>query len=201
MNKLLRRGLMGLAALAIPTGAVLASPLAAHAAPVSTGSTTCNNGYMGPYGNYLPGTPLPSVVTTNLDVPSGAVCVLSGNEVKGNVSVEGSLTAWGGHFDKNVTVTGGEFAGKNNSVQIDGNLTILDPAADSYNGFWVNQGTTNLVKGNMSYTIDSTTAYPMYHSPLLHFEGTTVQGHFNYSDQGTGWTGHFDQGGLTVLGS
>jgi hypothetical protein len=169
---------------------------AAHTAPVIP---QCNNGYMGPYGNYLPSSPLPSVITTNLDVPSGSVCVLTGNEVMGNVTVEGSLTAWGGHFDKNVTIKGGEFAGKNNRVQIDGNLSFLNPAADSYNGFWGNQDGSNLVKGNVTYTIDNTMAYPLYHSPLLDFEGgTNVIGNFYYSDQGTGWAGHLNTAGLTA---
>jgi hypothetical protein len=43
--------------------------------------------------------------------------------------------------------------------------------------------------------------YPDYQSPLLYFGGgTTVNGNFNYSDLGTGFRGHLDQGGLTVLG-
>jgi hypothetical protein len=106
---------------------------------------------------------------------------------------------WGGHFDKNVTVKGGEFAGKNNRVQIDGNLTITNPAVYSSNGFWGNQDGTNLVKGNVTYTIDNTMAYPDYQSPSLYFGGgTQVVGNFNYSDQGTGFPGHLDTGGLTA---
>jgi hypothetical protein len=201
MKKLLTRGLLGLAALAVPAAAALASPLAASAAPSS--STTCNNGYWNQYGNVTITNPLPSVVKTNLVVPTGAVCGLSGNEVQGNVDVQGSLVAYGGVFDKNVSVTGGLFKSVNEGVTINGNLSFLDPAPGSYNGFWGNQfGTTNVVKGNLSYTIDSSTSYPMYNSPLLYFGGgTTVNGNLSYSDQGTGWTGHVDQTGLNVLGN
>jgi hypothetical protein len=135
------------------------------------------------------------VITNNLDVPAGTMCALSGNEVMGTVTVEGSLTVWGGHFDKNVSVTGGAFAGINNPVQIDGQLSFLNPAAYSYNGFWVN----GLVKGNVTYKIDNTMAYPDYQSPLLYFGGgTQVVGNFSYSDQGIGFAGHLDTHGLTA---
>jgi hypothetical protein len=109
---------------------------------------------------------------------------------------------WGGQLDRNVTVTGGQFRGINWGVTIGGNLIIVDPAANSQNGFWGNQGgSTNVVKGLVSYTIDSSTAYPNYQSPSLYFGGgTTVQGKFTYSDSGTGWAGHLDKGGLTVIG-
>jgi hypothetical protein len=200
MKKLLTRGLLGLAALAVPAGAALASPLAASAA---TNSTTCNNGYWNVNDNITITKPLPDVVTTNLVVPPGAFCGLAGNEVQGNVTVQGSLVVYGGVFDKNVSVTGGLFKGVNNGVTINGNLSFQDPAVGSYNGFWGNQGgSTNIVKGNLSYTIDSSTSYPLYNSPLLYFAGgTTVNGNMSYSDQGTGWPGHLDKTGLQVLGS
>jgi hypothetical protein len=116
--------------------------------------------------------------------------------------VEGSLVAFGGTFDASVSVFGGSFQGVNNGVTILGNLSFLNPAVYSYNGFWGNQfGTTNSVNGSISYTIDSTTAYPMYQSPLLYFGGgTNVHGNFTYSDQGTGFQGHLDTGGLVVNG-
>jgi hypothetical protein len=42
----------------------------------------------------------------------------------------------------------------------------------------------------------------MYQSPLLYFGGgTNVQGSFTHSDQGTGFPGHLDQGGLQVSGA
>ena len=145
--------------------------------------------------------PSGSVITTNLNVPAGASCRLFGNEVKGNVSVQGSLVAFGATFDRNVSVTGGSFAGENWGVTVKGNLSFVDPATYSYNGFWGNYS-HNTVDGNLSYVIDSSTAYPCYQSPLLYFGGgTNVNGSFNYSDQGTGFAGHLDQGGLTVGGS
>ena len=174
------------------TAASAATNPNANANPATTGTTTCAGDI-----------PSGSVITTNLNVPAGATCRLSGNEVKGNVTVQGSLVAFGATFDRNVSVTGGSFAGENWGVTIKGNLSFVDPATYSYNGFWGNQGgTTSTVEGNLSYVIDSSTAYPCYQSPLLYFGGgTTVNGSFNYSDQGTGFAGHLDQGGLTVKGS
>ena len=187
-----------LAAAAVPAAlaASLLGTTAASAAtnpnanPAPTGTTTCTGDL-----------PSGSVITTNLNVPAGATCRLFGNEVKGNVSVQGSLVAFGATFDRNVSVTGGSFMGQNWGVTIKGNLSFVDPATYSYNGFWGNYS-PNTVGGNVSYVIDSSAAYPCYQSPLLYFGGgTTVNGSFNYSDQGTGFAGHLDQGGLTVGGS
>jgi hypothetical protein len=187
-----------LAAAAVPAAlaASLLGTTAASAAanpnanPATTGTTTCTTDGLSP-----------SVITTNLNVPAGATCRLYGNEVKGNVSVQGSLVAFGATFDRNVSVTGGSFAGVNWGVTIKGNLSFVDPATNSYNGFWGNYS-PNTVDGNLSYVIDNSTAYPCYQSPLLYFGGgTTVNGSFNYSDQGTGFAGHLDQGGLHVVGS
>jgi len=178
------------AALAASLLGTTAASAAANPNAATTGTTTCTTDGLSP-----------SVITTNLNVPAGATCTLYGNEVKGNVSVQGSLVAFGGTFDKNVSVTGGSFAGKNWGVTIKGNLSFVDPATYSYNGFWGNYS-SNTVEGNLSYVIDSSTAYPCYQSPLLYFGGgTTVNGNFNYSDQGTNFAGHLDQNGLTVKGS
>ena len=180
------------AALAAALLGTTAASAAANPNAGTNGTTTCTTDGLSP-----------SVITTNLNVPAGATCRLYGNEVKGNVSVQGTLVAFGATFDRNVSVTGGSFSGVNNGVTIKGNLSFVDPATYSYNGFWGNQGgTTNTVDGNVSYVIDSNTAYPCYQSPLLYFGGgTTVNGSFSYSDQGTGFAGHLDQGGLNVLGS
>ena len=188
-----------LAAAAVPAAlaaTLLGTSTAAFAAtnpnanPATTGTTMC------------PGDlPSGSVVTTNLNVPAGATCRLFGNEVKGNVTVQGSLVAFGATFDRNVSVTGGSFAGENWGVTIKGNLSFVDPATYSYNGFWGNYS-HNTVDGNVSYVIDNSTAYPCYQSPLLYFGGgTTVNGSLSYSDQGTGFAGHLDTGGLNVVGS
>ena len=187
-----------LAAAVVPA-ALAASLLGSTAAgaatnpnPTATGTTTCTSDGLSP-----------SVITTNLNVPAGATCRLYGNEVKGNVSVQGSLVAFGATFDRNVSVTGGSFAGANWGVTIKGNLSFVDPATYSYNGFWGNQGgTTSTVDGNMSYVIDSSTAYPCYQSPLLYFGGgTTVNGSFSYSDQGTGFAGHLTRVGSPLMGA
>jgi hypothetical protein len=143
-------------------------------------------------------------VMTNVTVPANSTCDLSWADVHGNVTVNGSLVTYGiTHFGGNVQVNqGGSFAASNWGVTIDGNLSFLNPATYSYNGFWGNQGgTSNLVKGNINYTITSGMQYPMYQSPLLYFGGGThVNGNLNYSDQGTGFPGHLDTGGLTVGG-
>jgi hypothetical protein len=161
-----------------------------------TGNATCIDGrYAG------------TIVATNVTVPAGAKCDLSWADVKGNVSVQGTLTSYGAtKFEKNVSVVGGQFGTANWAIEIDGNLSFLDPAAGSYNGFWGNYGGINLVKGNMSYTIDSATAYPCYSSPLLYGGGgVQVNGNFSYTDNGIGQAGHFDQdfatNGFSVTGS
>ena len=70
----------------------------------------------------------------------------------------------------------------------DKNLTITNPA-DAYaspiggsNGFYGNEGgTTNVVKGNVSFTLSSG-VYAAYTWPSLYFGGgTTVGGVINYS--------------------
>jgi hypothetical protein len=169
--------------------------VASASASAVTGTTSCNSDVQSP-----------PVITTNLDVPAGATCRLFGTEVKGNVSVEGSLTAFGALLDQNVSVNpGGSFAQVNHPVTIRGNLSFLDPAANSQNGFWGDEYglAASTVKGNVSYVIDSNTIYPCYQSPLLYIGGLTttfVNGNFSYSDQGTGFPGHLDAGQLSVLG-
>jgi hypothetical protein len=144
-----------------------------------------------------------TVVTQNVDVPANTSCDLSWADMQGNVTVEGSLTTAGiTTFEHNVTVAGGSFAASNWGVTIGGNLQITDPSTYSYNGFWGNQGgTSNEVKGNVTYTITNAMNYPDYQSPLLYFGGgTEVDGTFTYTDHGTGWAGHLDTGGLSVIG-
>jgi hypothetical protein len=144
-------------------------------------------------------------VNSNITVPAGKTCDLSWADVKKNVEVYGSLKTMGiTHFEGNVTVhPGGSFGAANWGVTIDKNLQITDPATYSYNGFWGNQGgTTNVVKGSLIYTIDANASYPMYQSPLLYFGGgTTVEKDFTYTDQGVGFAGHLDTGGLHVNGT
>jgi len=180
----MRKLIMGIAVVAM-----FAIPSIATAAP-ATGSTTCTDS-SDLQGKVIPG---------NVTVPAGATCNLSWSDIKGNVAVNGRLVTYGQtHFEKNVGVTGGSFAAANWGVTIDGNLSFLNPAVYSYNGFWGDYS-PNVVKGNLTYTITSDTVYPDYQSPLLYFGGgTTVNGSFNYSDQGSGFAGHLDTGGLKVL--
>jgi hypothetical protein len=171
---------------AVVAAASLMVPAASMAAG-ATGSTSCTGDMSG------------QTIATNVTVPSGARCDLSWSDIKGNVSVAGSLVTFGKtHFERNVSVVGGSFAASNWGVTIDGNLSFLNPAVYSYNGFWGNYS-PNEVKGNLNYTITSDTTYPQYQSPLLYFGGgTQVDGSFTYS---TGGVGHLDTGGLHVNGS
>jgi hypothetical protein len=119
------------------------------------------------------------------------------------VAVSGTLQTWAPvTFDKNVTVNpGGHFKASNWGITINGNLQITDPAANSDNGFWGNQGgTANEVKGNVSYTITPAANYQMYQAPYLYFGGgTKVDGSVTYVDNGSGFHGGFDQGGLSAI--
>jgi hypothetical protein len=169
---------------------VLAIPAMASAAPGGGGTTCTDNSMAG------------KTIATNVTVPAGARCDLSWSTIKGNVTVNGDLVTYGQTtFEKNVSVDRGSFAAMNWDVTINGNLSFVNPATYSYNGFWGDYS-PNVVKGNLTYTITSDTVYPDYQSPLLYFGGgTRVNGNFTYSDLGTGFAGHLDQGGLTVLGS
>jgi hypothetical protein len=179
----MRKLIMGIAVVAM-----FAVPAVAMAAP-ATGSTTCTD------SSNLQG----QTINSNVTIPAGATCNLSWSDIKGNVTVNGRLVTYGiTHFEKNISVNGGSFAAANWGVTIDGNLSFLNPAVYSYNGFWGDYS-PNVVKGNLSYTITSDTVYPDYQSPLLYFGGgVTVNGNFNYSDQGSGFPGHLDKGGLTA---
>jgi hypothetical protein len=204
MKKLLTRGLLAIAALAVPAGAALALPAAANAATAhdsvqgGTWTVTTSNTGSTIYGD---------TINSNLDVPAG-VTFFTSSHVTGNLTVEGTLYAVGGTFDKNVNVNpGGMFQGMNWGVTIKGNLNILDPAANSQNGFSGDEyGTSSLVMGNVNYKIDSLTAYPNYQSPQLYLYNTTVKGNLNYIDQGIGFPGHLDnwaavQGATSISGN
>jgi hypothetical protein len=145
-------------------------------------------------------------ITTSVNVPAGATCDLSWADVTtgNNVTVNGHLRSYGQtHFGKNVTINqGGSFDAGNWGIVIDGNLAFTNPATYSYNGFFsLNHPDWDysVVHGNIDYKITSAMAYPDYQSPLLYFGGgVKVDGNFSYSDQGTGFPGHLDTGGLTA---
>jgi hypothetical protein len=173
MNKLLKRGLMGLAALAIPAGAALALPLAASATPLSP--------------HY------------SLTIPNdGQRHYLMGTTFSGNILVQGDLFVSAATINGNVTVAnGGHIEFDNYGSTVNGNLTIVDPAANSQSGFWADLGgTSSLVTGNVTYTIDSNASYPQYQSPLLYLYNVHVNGNLDYSDFGPGFTGHLYNGAV-----
>jgi hypothetical protein len=141
MKKLLTRGLLGIAALAIPAGAAVALPMAANAAPAG-GSITATNSWANPTGGTING---------NLDVPAGVTVHLNGAEVTGNVTVEGTLQAANTHFDKNVIVNGGAFQFVNQPTLpsvIKGNLNVTTSPASDGSGFWV----PTVIDGNFNFT-------------------------------------------------
>jgi hypothetical protein len=169
--------------------AIVAAFVIPSSATAATTSTTCT-------GNLSSRT-----ITTNVTVPAGTTCNLSWSDIKGNVSIAGSVVTYGiTTFEKNVSVVGGSFVSVNHGATIDGNLSFLDPAANSQSGFWPPEDATiNLVKGNLSYTIDSNVSYPCYQWPALYLGSVTVDGNFNYT--GYTFSSHLDTSGLTLLGS
>jgi hypothetical protein len=180
MKKLLTRGLLGVAALAVPLGASLALPMAAaHAAP-GVKTATANTG----------DTPFSGKISSNLDVPTGVTFFLNGAEVTGNVTVEGTLRATNVTFDKNVIVSGGHFQFINTGSTVDGNLIVSGSAGNDVNGFWDNHGTgrSNLIVGNFNYEGNAAQLF-------VWGDTTSVQHNFNYDQNASSYSG-----GLTVAG-
>ena len=102
-----------LAALAVPTVAI--------AAPGATANTTCTGDMSG------------QTINTNVTVPARAMCNLGWSDIKGNVSIAGTVVRFGKTtFEKNVSVVGGSFAAANWGVTINGNLSFVNPAVYSH---------------------------------------------------------------------
>jgi hypothetical protein len=118
------------------------------AAPAfAAGSTKCT------------GSQLPAYIPGSLDIPAGQVCNLYGQEVAGNVTVEGTLNSYGTRFDGNVTVTGGVIVISNGNGQaagLMGNLTITGSAGNSQIGC---PNISNVIGGNLTYTGNSGNLY------------------------------------------
>ena len=98
---------------------------------------------------------LPGYIAGNLDVPAGQVCNLYGQEVAGNVTVEGTLNSYGTRFDGNATVTGGVIVisnGNGPAAGLMGNLTITGSAGNSQIGC---PNISNYIGGNITYTGNS----------------------------------------------
>jgi hypothetical protein len=185
---------------AVAAAVCLIVPAAAMAASGPTGSTTCAAvGVPGVTSDGIPTTDVYGTVATNFTVPAGApLCRVMGAEIKGNTSVAGTLKAFGGTFDGNVSVNGGSFSADNHPVTINGNLSFVDPAANSQNGVWP-AATGSRVTGNISYVIDSSASYPCYQWPSLYLHGIKVNRNLSY----TGYTfnNHLDADLTGVAGS
>jgi hypothetical protein len=137
-----------IAALAVPAVS-LAVPSIASAA---TGSTTCAAAGV-PSSTYdgIPTTDVYGTVNSNLDVPAGApLCRIFNATINGNLTVEGTVSAFGGHVTGNVTVNaGGQFKNSNSvGFKIDKNLNF-QPGVGPDNGFF-NTG-DSYVGQNLNY--------------------------------------------------
>jgi hypothetical protein len=185
MKNLLKRGLLGAFAVAIPATAALAIPMAAHASsPVTNSKITTVT------------TDLSGIVKGNIDIPKGAVVFAgAGTEVTGNVTVEGNLKVAGTTFDKNVYVDGGSLTVINQGINVKHNLEIVgsagDPTSDNMNGFYNDAGTSH-IGGTFSYLGNSA---PLYVG-LNGGPTGTVAHNFVYGDN----TGSLGDAGLTVTG-
>jgi hypothetical protein len=146
---------------------------------------------------------LASAASSNITIPAGQTRDLSWQTIAGNVDVYGTLKNYGQtHYMGNVTVhPGGTFQADNWGVTIDGNLTLQNPSGQS--GFWPPSsdpfGTPSLVKGNVTFTIDSTASYRCYDWPSFYVHGLKVGKNFNY----TGYTfnNHLDADTSGVTGN
>jgi hypothetical protein len=120
----------------------------ASAGPAFGASTQCNiNSH------------LPALIVGNLDVPANQTCNLYGQEVTGNVTVEGRLNSFSARFDGNVTVTGGVIQianGNGMSSAILGNLTITGSTGNS--GIY-NPNIANYILGNLTFSGNSGNLY------------------------------------------
>jgi hypothetical protein len=153
-----------LAALAAMAAIVAGSALASNP---GGGTTTCNSDWTNTKGWVT--------VPNNLDVPAGTTCKFSG-EVKGNVTVEGDLRAFGATFDNQVSVNGGQYQSANYGSWIHGNLSITNSqgnyGAGDQNGFWNEYADTH-VDGNVTLTGNQ---IPLYIQGPYH---TLVKGSVN----------------------
>jgi hypothetical protein len=183
MKKLLKRGLLGAAAITIPLGASLALPaVAASAAP---GAAQVTTSVVATDGQTLTGT-----INANVDVPSGVTATFAYAHVTGNVSVEGNLGIRASQLDRNLNVNGGSFVAYNQASSITGNVSITNSPgpSGSQNGFFSDAGQST-VGGNFSYTYNSGRLY-------VGNAGLHVQGNFSFANN----TGGSDLGGLDVSG-
>jgi hypothetical protein len=201
MNKLLTRGVLGIAALAAPVGASLALPVAAaHAAPATSNPawTVATNGQI------LSGT------YKNIDVPAGVTAHIEWSHVTGNVTVEGVLGSTATIFDHNVDVSGpgSQLWLYNYASHIQGNLSVTNSS-----GAWNGSGGTSFGDNTSYVGPDAATAngtsqvdgnFKFQNNTGWLYVGGPLQvgGNFTASDNGPyANPGHFDHSGLTVSGN
>jgi hypothetical protein len=180
--------------MAVPLGTAIALPAAAaHAAPVPTTKTpTCPTGTTGD-------APFSGTITTNLFVPAGTTCYMSGSEVMGNVTVNGVLYAWGDTFDGNVSVSGqgSAFVQFNWGDTIKGNLSITGSDGNGFVNQFTNEYSSSVVDGNLYYTGNLTNLkVENYNGHALE-----VKGNLTYlNNQNLTYQGPPDFSGLVVDG-
>jgi hypothetical protein len=117
-------------------------------------------------------------IKATLVVQAGAVCRMSGVEVQGDTSVNGSLYTIGSTFDGNVGVDGGCLTTANNGNTFVKSVSITNSpgcwlGGAVQNGFWSPNSPTTIGK-NFSYVNNSV---PLY----IGYGPTTVGGDFTYS--------------------
>jgi hypothetical protein len=121
----------------------------------------------------------PNLITANLVVPAGAICRMSGVEVQGTTSVNGTLYTIGSTFDGNVGVDGGCLTTANQGNTFEKNVSITNSpgcwglGGATQNGFWSPYSPTT-IGGSLSYVNN---AVPLY----IGYGPTTVGGDFTYS--------------------
>ena len=183
MNKLLKRGLLGVAALAVPmSAAAVALPMAAHASSATKISPITK------ITSDISGT-----VKGNIDIPAGYTVHAEYADVTGNATVEGTLIVAHSTFDKNVFVDGGALTVINGGINVHNSLTIVGSAGDPSNGMngFYNDAATNHI-GTFTYLNNSGQLYVGLNGGPT---GTIVR-NFVFANN----TGGSDIGGLTVTG-
>jgi hypothetical protein len=99
-------------------------------------------------------------INSNVDIPAGANLQLRYVDVKGNLSVEGHLSAASDTFERNVGVNGGSLWLFNGGSHILGNLSVTNSAGDdSSTALGDNTSDPSTVSGNFAFTANTGRLY------------------------------------------